>query len=268
MGPAVVDKWTAGAQEWMQAQGPGMQVGLITLGGATQGAFLGGVFGAFSQMQASLPPPPNATATQLASMKAMQQGGPWGQARNFAVMSGLNAGLNAAFKKFANREDVWTTMTSSLAAGTCYALVAKLPGGVPGAVSAGAFFALFSGGAYKFSEATGGRKKDGEDDLYYTRAMLEGMGLGKYAKNLGKEQVTDDCLPLLTEQALKDCKIPVGPRLQILDVAPAYYEAHVAEALAEQRAAKAAAANDAIGPLSLSVPLPGGPGDKYGSTPW
>lgn len=33
-------------------------------------------------------------------MAKMQQGGAWGQARNFAVMTGVNAGLTLAVKKY------------------------------------------------------------------------------------------------------------------------------------------------------------------------
>ena len=33
-------------------------------------------------------------------MAAMQQGGAWAQARNFAVMTGVNSGLTLAVKKY------------------------------------------------------------------------------------------------------------------------------------------------------------------------
>ena len=47
-------------------------------------------------------------ASQMsAQMQAMQSTGPWGQARNFAVMTGVNAGLSLAVKKYRNgKEDV------------------------------------------------------------------------------------------------------------------------------------------------------------------
>ncbi len=42
-----------------------------------------------------------------AQMQAMQSAGPWGQARNFAVMTGVNSGLSLAVKKYRNgKEDV------------------------------------------------------------------------------------------------------------------------------------------------------------------
>ena len=35
-----------------------------------------------------------------AQMQAMQSAGAWGQARNFAVMTGVNSGLSLAVKKY------------------------------------------------------------------------------------------------------------------------------------------------------------------------
>ena len=40
-----------------------------------------------------------------AQMQAMQTAGPWGQARNFAVMTGVNSGLSLAVKKYRNGVD-------------------------------------------------------------------------------------------------------------------------------------------------------------------
>jgi hypothetical protein len=45
-------------------------------------------------MKQALTGPPNA------QMAAMQMAGPWVQARNFAVMTGVNAGLTLAVKKY------------------------------------------------------------------------------------------------------------------------------------------------------------------------
>ncbi len=38
-------------------------------------------------------------------MQAMQTAGAWGQARNFAVMTGVNSGLSLAVKKYRNGVD-------------------------------------------------------------------------------------------------------------------------------------------------------------------
>ena len=48
----------------------------------------------------------------------------------------------------------------------------------------------------------------------------------KYEKNFKKGMLTDDTLPLLTESALQECRIPPGPRLLILSHAKAYTSAN------------------------------------------
>jgi hypothetical protein len=43
-----------------------------------------------------------------AQLAALQKGGPWGQARNLGVFTGVNAGLSLAIKKArGGKEDVW-----------------------------------------------------------------------------------------------------------------------------------------------------------------
>lgn len=88
---------------WMSNQGPGVEVAFTTLGAAAQGAFIGYLLGSISFAD---PSNPNAAANpQLA---ALQKGGPWGQARNLGVMTGVNAGLSLAIKKYrGGKEDVW-----------------------------------------------------------------------------------------------------------------------------------------------------------------
>ncbi|KAF8413440.1 hypothetical protein HHK36_001423 [Tetracentron sinense] len=62
------------------------------------------------------------------------------------------------------------------------------------------------------------------EDAFYarTRCMLTSLGLQNYEKNFKKGLLTDSTLPLLTDRqvvkvALRDVKIPPGPRLLILD---------------------------------------------------
>jgi hypothetical protein len=88
---------------WIKTQGPGVEVAVTTLGAAAQGMFIGYLLGSFSFND---PNNPNAGANpQLA---ALQKGGPWGQARNLGVMTGVNAGLALAIKKYrGGKEDVW-----------------------------------------------------------------------------------------------------------------------------------------------------------------
>ncbi|GBG88531.1 hypothetical protein CBR_g48001 [Chara braunii] len=47
--------------------------------------------------------------------------------------------------------------------------------------------------------------------------MLAHLGLQKYEKNFRKGLLTDATLPLLNDSALRDVRIPPGPRLLILD---------------------------------------------------
>ncbi|PSS32904.1 CDPK-related kinase like, partial [Actinidia chinensis var. chinensis] len=57
------------------------------------------------------------------------------------------------------------------------------------------------------------------EDVFYvkTRTMLTRLGLQNYEKNFKKGLLTDNTLPLLNDSALRDVKIPPGPRLLILD---------------------------------------------------
>ena len=47
--------------------------------------------------------------------------------------------------------------------------------------------------------------------------MLYSLGLTRYEKNFKKNQLNDQTLALLTDSALKDSKVPPGPRLLILE---------------------------------------------------
>ncbi|MCI25910.1 mitochondrial-like import inner membrane translocase subunit TIM17/TIM22/TIM23 family protein, partial [Trifolium medium] len=57
------------------------------------------------------------------------------------------------------------------------------------------------------------------EDINYakTRSMLNNLGLQNYEKNFKKGLLSDNTLPLLNDSALRDVKIPPGPRLLILD---------------------------------------------------
>ena len=48
-------------------------------------------------------------ADMVKQMQAFQQGGPWVQARNFAVLTGVGAGLTVALKRIRGKEDVYST---------------------------------------------------------------------------------------------------------------------------------------------------------------
>ncbi len=48
-------------------------------------------------------------ADMVKQMQAFQSGGPWVQARNFAVLTGVGAGLTVAIKRIRGKEDVYST---------------------------------------------------------------------------------------------------------------------------------------------------------------
>ena len=48
-------------------------------------------------------------ADMVKQMQAFQQGGPWVQGRNFAVLSGVGAGLSIALKRIRKTDDVYNT---------------------------------------------------------------------------------------------------------------------------------------------------------------
>lgn len=53
-------------------------------------------------------------------MMTLQQGGPWVQARNFAVFSGVSAGITVAMRRFRNKEDIRNVYVSLPAILSCW----------------------------------------------------------------------------------------------------------------------------------------------------
>ena len=91
-------------------------------------------------------------------------------------------------------------------------------------------------------------KKSPQEDLAFlhTKALLTSLGLSQFEKNFRKGQLDDLTLPLLTDSALKEVRIPPGPRLRILQ--------HVAYARTAHAAHHQQRANQPVGPLSLALP--------------
>ena len=223
----------------------------------TQGAFLGGVMGALTKASGD----PSATlasgaaagggsgAEMAKQMAALQAGGPLVQARNFAVMTGVNAGIAAACRNARNGvEDVYSTMVAAFGSGAAFSLVSGMGGAGAAATGAaagtaaaaagkanplqaafttGCFFALFQGAFYKIGGAFGGGSKGGkgtgnllfEGPEAYARAayMLQTLDLAKFEKNIKRAQLSDATLLLWTEASLAEAKVPPGPRLLILN---------------------------------------------------
>ncbi|KAI4319930.1 hypothetical protein MLD38_033467 [Melastoma candidum] len=217
-----------GFKDWLSKQSLPVEAAVVTATSAFQGAAIGGIMGTLTNdMSSTLTPPPQATLNPqaMASLKQAQalSGGPLVQARNFAVMTGVNAGISCVMKRLRGKEDVESSMVAAFGSGAMFSLVSGFggPNQVANAVSSGLFFALVQGGIFKLGQKF---SQPPAEDTYYsrTRSMLSSLGLQNYEKNFKKGLLTDSTLPLLTDRqvvwvALRDVKIPPGPRLLILD---------------------------------------------------
>jgi len=188
---------------------------VTTLGAAAQGVFIGYLLGSFSSLDPSSNPNAASNPQVSAQLAALQKGGPWGQARNLGVFTGVNAGLNLAIKKArGGKEDVWGSMGAAFGAGVCFSLVSGVPNPLQSAFTTGAAFAGFNGLFYQISAAF----KPEHDDVEYAQGkyMLKMLGLQKYENNLKKGSLTDNTIMLWNDSALSEARIPPGPRLLIL----------------------------------------------------
>ncbi|AQK71387.1 Mitochondrial import inner membrane translocase subunit Tim17/Tim22/Tim23 family protein [Zea mays] len=238
----------AGFRAWMAKQPIQIEAAVTTAVGAVQGGALGGLMGSLTADGGSpfpIPqPPPNANPEAMASFKQAQAlaGGPLVQARNFAVMTGANAGISCVMRRIRGKEDIqgrWG-MAAAFGSGALFSIVSGMgtPNPVANAVTTGVAFAVFQGGFFMFIAISSLREieletgmlsylwkigqkfsKPPSEDTYYsrTRSMLHKLGLEKYEKNFKRGLLNDQTLPLLTDSALRDVKIPPGPRLLILD---------------------------------------------------
>ncbi|XWS48677.1 hypothetical protein CRYUN_Cryun13aG0096800 [Craigia yunnanensis] len=206
-----------GFRAWLAKQSLPVEAAVVTTTSAAQGAAIGAFMGTLTNdVSSSLPTPPQA----MASLKQAQalSGGPLVQARNFAVMTGVNAGISCVMKRLRGKEDVQSSMVAAFGSGAMFSLVSGMggPNQAANAVTSGLFFALVQGGLFQLGQKF---SQPPAEDVYYsrTRSMLNGLGLQNYEKNFKKGLLTDSTLPLLTDSALRDVKIPPGPRLLILD---------------------------------------------------
>ncbi|KAF3492567.1 hypothetical protein DY000_02055651 [Brassica cretica] len=178
---------------WLSKQSIPVEAAVVSTMSGVQGAFIGGLMGTLS------PEMPQTDPQAMASMKQAQAlvGGPWVQARNFAAITGVNAGIACVMKRIRGKEDLESAVVAALGSGFAYSLVSQGLQGQPiNAITTAAGFAVFQGIFFKASDH---------------------FGLQKYEKNFKKGLLTDPTLPLLTDSALRDVSIPPGPRLLILD---------------------------------------------------
>lgn len=208
-------------EKWIGFQPPAVEGLASGFFGAFQGAFLGTLMGTMTQ--GSLADAGGAGPTA----QMMKMGGPMTQARNFAVMTGVNAGINAFMRRYRKVDDIQNSLVAAFGSGACFSLVSGMgsqpsvpgtttPNPLMGAFSAGVVFALFQGAFYKLGETFSGPKTI---DTEYARvkAMLQHLGLQKYEKNVKRAQLNDATLMLWDTPALQEAKVPAGPRLLILN---------------------------------------------------
>ncbi|XP_008811009.2 chloroplastic import inner membrane translocase subunit HP30-2-like [Phoenix dactylifera] len=214
-----------GFRAWLARQSMPVEAAVVTATSAAQGAAIGGLMGTLtSDLTSAFPaPPPQAAGLSPQAMSSLKQaqafaGGPLVQARNFAVMTGVNAGISCVMKRIRGVEDVQSSMVAAFGSGALFSLVSGMggPNQAANAVTSGLFFAVVQGGLFKLGQKF---SQPPAEDVYYSRArsMLTSLGLQNYEKNFKKGLLTDSTLPLLTDSALRDVKIPPGPRLLILD---------------------------------------------------
>ncbi|GER32222.1 mitochondrial import inner membrane translocase [Striga asiatica] len=209
---------------WLAKQSLPVEAAVVTATSGVQGAAIGALMGTLTADASSfLTPPPNAANLNPDAMASLKQaqalsGGPLVQARNFAVMTGVNAGISCVMKRLRGKEDVQSSMVAAFGSGAMFSLVSGVggPNQAANAVTSGLFFALVQGGIFQFGQKF---SQPPAEDVYYvkTRSMLSNLGLQNYEKNFKRGLLTDNTLPLLTDSALRDVKIPPGPRLLILD---------------------------------------------------
>ncbi|XP_052184972.1 chloroplastic import inner membrane translocase subunit HP30-2 [Diospyros lotus] len=210
---------------WLAKQSLAVEATVVTATSAAQGAAIGAFMGTLTNdVSPSFPtPPPNAASLNPQAMASLKQaqalsGGPLVQARNFAIMTGVNAGISCVMKRIRGKEDVQSSMVAAFGSGAMFALVSGMggPNQAANVISSGVFFALAQGGLFQLGQKF---SQPPADDVFYskTRSMLTNLGLQNYEKNFKKGLLTDNTLPLLTDSALKDVRIPPGPRLLILD---------------------------------------------------
>ncbi|XP_022922411.1 uncharacterized protein LOC111430417 [Cucurbita moschata] len=211
-----------GFKAWLAKQSLPVEAAVVTATSAVQGAAIGGFMGTLTNdVSSSLPTPQVGLNPQaMASFKQAQAlaGGPLVQARNFAVMTGVNAGISSVMKRLRGKEDVQSSMVAAFGSGALFSLVSGMggPNQAANALTSGFFFALVQGGIFKVGERF---SQPPVEDVHYakTRSMLNNLGLQGYEKNFKNGLLSDSTLPLLTDSALRDVKIPPGPRLLILD---------------------------------------------------
>lgn len=99
-----------GVKTWLSKQSIPVEAAVVATMSGVQGAFIGGLMGTLSPEMPQTSNDPQA----MASMKQAQAlvGGPWVQARNFAAITGVNAGIACVMKRVRGKEDLESAYVS------------------------------------------------------------------------------------------------------------------------------------------------------------
>ncbi|KAJ4832485.1 hypothetical protein Tsubulata_000030 [Turnera subulata] len=200
---------------WLAKQSLPVEAAVVSVTSAVQGGAMGAIMGTLTtDLSSSMPTPPQG-ALDPKSMASFQQaqalaGGPLVQARNFAVMTGANAGISCVMRRLRGKDDVQSSMVAAFGSGALFSLVSGMGGPNPAtnAITSGLFFALVQGGLFKLGENFS--RKPVEDPNYVrAKSMLDNLGLQSYEKNFKKGLLTDETLPLLNDrQRSERCEDP------------------------------------------------------------
>ncbi|KAF6161023.1 hypothetical protein GIB67_007664 [Kingdonia uniflora] len=207
-------------RNWATKKSLPVEASLATFTSAIQGAAIGGLMGTLTSPDIASS---FLTATEAQTMNSLKQaqafnGGPLIQARNITVMTGVNASISCIMKRFRGKDDIQTSVVAAFGYGALYSLISGMGGPNPNLaenmITTGATFALFQGGIFALGKRF---SQPPTEDTFYTRirGMLADLGLQCYEKNFKKGLLTNITLPLLIDSALRDVKIPPGPRLLI-----------------------------------------------------
>lgn len=205
--------------KWISAQPPWVEVASAALFGSMQGAFLGSVMGSMTKMNVDQA----AVSSPDSPIGMMKLGGPMQQAKSFAVLTGVQAGISTLMRRYRGVDDLQNSLVAAFGSGAAFSLVSAPPAmaGVPptnplqAAFTTGVVFALFQGALFKLGEAFTG-PKTADNNYLRVNDMLTTLGLAKYEKNVRRGLLDDATILLWDSSALQEVKIPAGPRLLIL----------------------------------------------------
>ncbi|GJS54150.1 chloroplastic import inner membrane translocase subunit HP30-2-like protein [Tanacetum coccineum] len=199
---------------WVSKQSLPVEAAMTTLTGAFRGAVMGVVVDVLFEggcSAGSIQSPSQGGSirpevlTFVGGYKPLLQsfilGNTLEQARNFAVMTGVNAGISCVMKRLRGKEDMKTRMVSGFGSGVMVSLVSGMRG--PSVMSIGVLFAAVNCAMLKLEEhASPQQAEDIAPDK--TKGMFSsigiGLGLDHYPMSFNRGLLTENTLPSQTDR--------------------------------------------------------------------